>query len=236
MPAHLRQVRQIEDEDAARVVVREIAVDVGVLRVFNLDARDVEADAVVADDDVFGLADIDAGVRAGDDFGVLHQDVRGLDRVEAVGAIVLVRPARPDDPQIIHRDAVDALRLDAVTLGVLDRKAGEQHAVRRDEQPLARPRLALEAEHARCGPGAAHGDIVDIERQAVRQSEGARAEFDHVARLRLDQRGLQRLLIVVAGGDRYRLRPRGRRRNKQKRQQCLAHHVHPPLFRPLSSA
>ncbi len=68
MPAHLRQARQVEHQDAAGVVGGDVVVHIGVEGVLDLDAGDVELRAAIANDDVLGLADIDTGVR-----GALHR-------------------------------------------------------------------------------------------------------------------------------------------------------------------
>ncbi len=50
-------------------------------------------------------------------------------------------------------------------------------------------------------PGAADGDIVDIEAEPVDHGEAPRLEHDFVARLSEDQRFLQAFLRALARGD-----------------------------------
>src|SRR5690606_38976766 len=68
-------------------------------------------------------------------------------------------------------------------------------------QPLARAELALEAEDRLVRPRTAHGDLVDIEAEAIGQLEPARADLHRVARPGVEQRLLQPLLRLGAGGD-----------------------------------
>ena len=60
--AWLRQAGHVEDKDAARIVGRDIAINIRVLRIFNLDARHIALGPAVADDDALALTDIDARV------------------------------------------------------------------------------------------------------------------------------------------------------------------------------
>ena len=62
MPALLRQVRQIEDQDAAGIVGQLIGIDISIIAVLDLEAGHVIFATAVADDDVFRLADINARV------------------------------------------------------------------------------------------------------------------------------------------------------------------------------
>ncbi len=210
MAAHLRQVRKIEDEDAAGIAARGVAIDVGEHGIFDLDAGDIVFGEAVPDHDLLRLADIDAGIRRAAHGDAIDEDVGGTDRIDAVGAVLRVGAVRPFDAEIDEADAVDALRLDTVALGVFDRKAGQEHAVRRHQQPLARALLALEAEHGPARTGALHGHAVDVERQAVAERIAAGRERHGVARCRLYERGLDRLLVVR--GRRDRNGPGGKRR------------------------
>src|SRR3546814_4794720 len=63
MPALHRQARQVEHEDAAGILRRDIVVDVGVIAVLDLDPRDILGRDRIADDDILRLADVNARVR-----------------------------------------------------------------------------------------------------------------------------------------------------------------------------
>ena len=156
----------------------------------------------VAHDDVLALADIDAGVGGAAHRDAVDQHVLRRDRIDAVGAVLLVRPAGPFDAQIAEGDLVGALRLDAVALGVLDREVLEHDAVGGDQQALAGAGLALEGEDGLVGPGALHRDVVDIERQAFGELDAAGADADRVAGLGEDQRLDQPFRRAFAGLDR----------------------------------
>ena len=58
----LRQIGQVEHQDAAGVAGRDIVMDVGKIAVLDLDAGDVAGGAAIADNDLLRLADIDTGV------------------------------------------------------------------------------------------------------------------------------------------------------------------------------
>ena len=139
-----------------------------------------------------------------------------LDRVDAVGAVGRLGPAGPGDADLVIDDVVRPLGLDPVALGVLDGEVAQGDPVGGDEQPLARALLAGEVEHRRLHSRAAHGDVVDIEREPVGQREAARREHDLVARLGEDQRLLQAFLRALAGGDVMRFGENGRGGGKRK--------------------
>ena len=69
---------QVEDQQAGGVVGRVVEIDVGVLRVLDLDARDVLDGAAAAHDDTVGLADVDARVRRAAHLRVVDQHVLAL--------------------------------------------------------------------------------------------------------------------------------------------------------------
>ena len=84
----LGDVFQVVDQEAAGVTFRQVVVVLAALDVFDLKAHHVIGRAAVPDDGGVGLANVDAGVRGTDRFGVIHQDVLGFHRVDAVTAAV----------------------------------------------------------------------------------------------------------------------------------------------------
>ena len=112
--AMLRQVRQVEHQDAAGVVPRRVVEDVGVEAVLDLDPRHIVLGDIVANDDVAGLADIDAGVRGAAHDRLLDQHVRAVHRIEPVGAVVAVGSARPFRAHAVEGDALAVARLDRI--------------------------------------------------------------------------------------------------------------------------
>ncbi len=60
--ARLRQIRQIENKNAASIVLGNVSVNVRIHRIFYLDAGNIVLGDRIANDDVFGLADIDTRI------------------------------------------------------------------------------------------------------------------------------------------------------------------------------
>ena len=199
-----RKLGQGEDEQAAGVAVGPVFVDVGAGGVLDLDAGHVLPDLVAPDHDVGGLADVDAGVRGAAYTAVLDQDVRHLNGVETVGAVVRVRSVRPLDPHAAEGGAGGALDLDAVAEGVLDREALNREVVGRHQHPLAAGarRLAGEVEDGLVHALAAQRHALDVEGQGGVEHETAGAELDDRTWLRDEQRLLQRLVVVGARAER----------------------------------
>ena len=127
--AGYRKIRQIEHQDTAGVVAGDVAIDIGVHRVFDLDAGNIIFDHGVADDDIVRLADIDARIRRGADGDILHQHIFRFDRIDTIGAIVLVRPAGPFHRQIPVNDLIGALGFDPVTPGVAHTEIHQGHII-----------------------------------------------------------------------------------------------------------
>src|SRR5690606_26572965 len=121
--ALLRQARQIEDQDAARIAGGVVVEDVGVVAVLDLDAGDVVLGQVLANDDVARLADINARVRGAARDRALDQHVVAIHRVEAIGPVFGVWTARPLNAHLPDGDAVAVARLDGVATGVLHSEA-----------------------------------------------------------------------------------------------------------------
>ncbi len=61
-PALLRDVRQVEHQDAARVVDRQVVIDVCAVAVLDLDPGDIIFGNRIAHDDVARLAHVNPGV------------------------------------------------------------------------------------------------------------------------------------------------------------------------------
>ena len=213
MADFLWQVGQREDQDAAGVVGGHVFVDVGVDRVFDFDAGHVVLGPVAAHDDVLRLADVDAGVRgvAGD--AIFDQHVLAQHRIQAVAAVGFLGSAGPTGADFAKRDAVAAVDLDRVALGVFDGQVLDREILPCWSRECLRRRclaLLVEGQNRLVLALAANRDVADVERQRGGELELAFAEFDHVARLGVDQRGLSPLLGVGAGLD-LRDRLRGRR-------------------------
>jgi hypothetical protein len=116
---------------------------------------------------------------------------------------------------------------------------GEEDIVGGDEQSLARALLPGEVEDrpALARPGAAHGHIGDVERQAVGELPHARAQLHGVARLREDQGFLQLFVRVgrcCTDADHFRRRRTGGkdRHDAERRRvaQAMESHMSLPLF------
>src|SRR5690606_1045716 len=63
VPALLRQVGQIENQNADRIVLRAVAINIGAEAVLDLDTANIISGKTVSNDDVLTLADIDARIR-----------------------------------------------------------------------------------------------------------------------------------------------------------------------------
>ena len=109
MAALLRQVRQVENEDATGIVACDVLVDVGAEGILDLDARDIEFGKAVAHDDTVALADIDAGIRRTAHGDIVDQHVLRRHRIDAIGTVLLARPVGPLDPEIGEGDLVGTL-------------------------------------------------------------------------------------------------------------------------------
>lgn len=127
-------------------------------------------------------------------------------------------------------NAVGALGLDAVATQILNRKVAQDNIVRRHKQAFARALLPLEAEDSRPRTRSADRYPVDIERQAVGQVEPAGADFHRVARLGIDQRGLQPRLRVGAGFDPDRIGKGGVCDGKKGRGDKKGDWLHPAII------
>ncbi len=137
MAALLGQVGQIEDENPSGIVRGEVVVDVGVVAVLDFDACHVVLGDAVAHDDVFTLADVNAGVRRADRDTPVDEHVGRFDGIQAVGAVGGLGAAGPFRPHVDEADAVRALDLDGVADGVLDGEVAQDHAVAGDQETLA---------------------------------------------------------------------------------------------------
>ena len=123
------QVGHGEDQNSAGIVGRQVVVDVGPGRVFDLDAGHVFLDGVAADDDILRLADVDAGVGSARDFAVFDHDALAEDRIDAVAAVGFLGTAGPLGADLAKRNLGRAVGLDPITAGVFDGEAFEGDVV-----------------------------------------------------------------------------------------------------------
>ena len=165
--AHLRQVWQVENKDAARIMGRDIVEHIRIDRVLDLDPGDIEFRAAVLDDDVLGLTDIDARVRRTLHGHAVDQDIGRGHGIDTVGTVLFARATRPFDPDIDEADFVRPLGLDPITAAVFYGEVADRDAIRGNEQAFTRALLALEGQDRRFGACALDRHIIDIEREPV---------------------------------------------------------------------
>ena len=158
------QIGHGEDEDAAGVVGGDVVVDVGGSNSRFRCAGNVLFNRTAADDDVLGLADVDAGIR-GDGLAVLDDHVVLGDRVNPIAAVGLLGTASPLGADVSKDDAPRPLNLDRVALGVLDEVLKGDVFLAGDEEPFATGSLSLvlEAEERLVRALSADNDVADIE-------------------------------------------------------------------------
>ena len=197
--AHLRQVWQVENKDAARIMGRDIVEHIRIDRVLDLDPGDIEFRAAVLDDDIFGLTDIDARVRRTLYGHAVDQDIGRGHGIDTVGAVLFVRTTRPFDPDIDEADFVRPLGLDPITAAVFYGEVADRDAIRGNEQAFTRALLALEGQDRRFGACALDRHIIDIEREPVSQVIPPRCQLNHIAGLGIEQCDLDRLLRIWSG-------------------------------------
>ena len=188
MAALLGQARQVEYQNAAGVVARHVVIDVGHVAVLDLDTGDVVFGQRVADDDVVGLAHIDARVRRAARHRAVDQHVLAGNGIQAVGAVQGIRPVGPFSAHAQESDAVGADHLDGVALGVLDGEIHQRHAGAFHQKAFGAGFLAAEGQDGLVHARALDGHVVHVERQAVAEFVAARAEFDDRAGFGHDQR------------------------------------------------
>ncbi|MDZ7783279.1 MAG: hypothetical protein U5K56_10260 [Halioglobus sp.] len=201
LPALHGRTGQVEHEDAAGVTGRVVVVHVGELGVLDLDAGHVFVHVVAAHDDDLGLTHVHAGVAGAANFRILDEHVAGLYRVEAVGAVVLVRATRPLHADAAHGDTVTAHHLDGVPRSVLHREVFHHEVVAGGHNALRPGSLAGKVQH-RAATGrhalAAQDDVVLADAELAGEMEQTRGQFDDRARLCLDERGQGTRLQVGA--------------------------------------
>jgi hypothetical protein len=124
-----------------------IVVNLGVGRVFDLDARYVARDFVVADDDGRRLTDVDSRVARARDETVLDENVRRGHRVDPVTPVAGARAAGPLHVDVADRDAVDLGRAQPVSLRIVDAKGIDDVVIGGNFEPVGAGRLGAEIEH-----------------------------------------------------------------------------------------
>ena len=221
---HHGQAGQIENENSAGVSGGEIVFDQRIAAVLYLDPGDIGFGDGVADGDAVGLADIDARIASARYLAAVDQDIGAFHRIDAIGAVVRIGPLGPGDADAVIDDVVRTLGLDPVALRVLHRETGQGHLVAGDEQPLARTLLSGEVEHRTVHSRTLHRDPIDIEAEAFRQGIATRGKLHRVARLGQDQRFLQPLLRIIAGGNGMGGGNQRRGCAKQRGKETLADH------------
>src|SRR5690606_21409179 len=107
--------------------------NIGAETVLDLDTGDIIFGKAVANDDVLTLADIDARIGSAAHGDAFHQHIGRRNGIDAVSAVLFVRPFRPFDAQVTEGDPVNAFRLDTVALRILDREIFEHHIIGGDK-------------------------------------------------------------------------------------------------------
>ncbi len=144
--------------------VADVFVGVDVLGVFDFEAVNVELDAIAAEDDVLGLADVDAGVGGAFGDGILDQQVLATHGINAVRAVGGVGAAGPFDAHAADGDVGAVLDGERVAGGVFDGDIFDGEIVGFDEHALRAGFLSGERKDGLVHALAADGDAVDGER------------------------------------------------------------------------
>src|ERR1700676_843454 len=189
-----RKVRKIEDAHAAGVVSGDVFIGVDIFSVLDLEAVDVVLDTIAAQDDVFRLADVNAGICGAAGDGVFDEKILALDRINAVGAVAFVGAAGPFDAHAANGDVAAALNGETVAGGVFNGEVLNYKVVGFDQDALRASGLAGEGENGLVHAFAAQGDAVDGERHGAIEMKLTFGQIDSVARFGVDQALLQRLL------------------------------------------
>ena len=194
--AGLRQVRHVEDQNAARIVGRHIVVDVRADRILDLDSGDIEFRPAVADNHITRLADIDAGIRCADGHHAFNQRVRGLHGINAISAIVRIGTIGPFGAHPADDDVFTLIHLQRIATRILDGQVLNGEIAGRDQQAFRAGRLVGKGQYGFVHTGPANGDTIHGQGQRPFEGKDAGRNFDHIARLRVDQLLHQRGLEV----------------------------------------
>ena len=124
-----------------------------------------------------------------------------MHRIKAVGAVVLVRAVGPLGPHTHDGDAVDALDLDRIALGIFNREILEDRAARGNQKALGPAALVFERENRAIHALPNDRYIRIVERKAVADIIETFRQYDRVTRLCKDQRLLQLLFGAFARKD-----------------------------------
>src|SRR5258706_1156698 len=128
-----RQIGKIENQQPTGVVGGRVLINVGFLRVFNLDSSDVVFGAVAAHDDVLRLAHIDSGIRSSDGGRVFDQNIFALHWIKTVGPVTGLGSAGPFGAHAADGHACSAVDFKRVTLAVFDGQVFESESSRSNE-------------------------------------------------------------------------------------------------------
>src|SRR5699024_4207793 len=101
-----RQVVQAVNDHATGILGCRVAVDIRVFRTLDFDSDHAFLRGIVAHDNVFGLAHVDAGVGGTDADTVLKQYVVGKDRIETVRPVVDVGRLLPFHTYFLEGDLI----------------------------------------------------------------------------------------------------------------------------------
>jgi len=174
-----RKIGEIEDADAAGVVGHDVVVDVGVFGVFDLESVDVVFGAIAAEDDVFGLADVNACIGGAACDGIFDEKIFAFDGIDGVGAVVFVGAAGPFRADTANDDVGAALDGQAIACGVFDANIFDGEVVGFDEEALCACFLTREGEYGFVHAFAAKRNFVDGERKRAIKMEFSFGKFDN---------------------------------------------------------
>ncbi len=113
-------------------------------RIFDLDAGHVALGPVIAHDHVARLTDVDARIGSANRHTFFEQHVHGLHRVDAIGAVVLIRTIGPFDTNAADDDVASAVDLESIARSILDRQVLDREIARIHEQAFGSLYLPLE--------------------------------------------------------------------------------------------
>ncbi len=178
-----------------------ILINVGARRVFNFDTGDIVLSPVAADDDITGLADIQAGIGGADGRGVLDQNVGALHRIDAVGTILVTRTGGPFGAHAAYGDVFRAVDFQSVAFGVFNGQVFDGEVIGGDLEACRAGFLVFEGQNGLVHAFAAERDVLYRERKAAVELVAALRQLDHRPRLGEDQGFLQAFLKIRAGSE-----------------------------------
>lgn len=202
----LLKLGHVEHENAAGVVGCDIVIDIGADRVLNLNSRNIVFSAIVPDDNIARLSDINAGIRSPDRDIAFNQNVGRLHRIDAIRSVLLARTVRPFGPDTADRDILAFVDLERIALCIFDCEILDRKVACGNQQALCPGDLIGKTENGFVHPCPA--DRYAIHRQAQTAIEIVRPfrNFDDITWLGINQLRHQGLFGADFGFRRISLR------------------------------